>query len=155
MIIGSSSDLNLKNKLTENIHVPSLTLSQLIYCNTVCQRGNLGTSCNTSAQEMPLNLCVSFSLHSQTRRPMLIGRFYDLGLVYFHLGRLILSKQLGNNLRTQFGSEGVIFPAKIRSYLLTKFNADNIDHNPNSGFKKDSWQGTTTSKINLKSNPQF
>ena len=80
MITVFSYDSNSENKLTENMHVPSLSLLQLIHFNIVRQRGNLGTSCNTSAQETPISIYVAFLLNFQTRRRLLIGKFHDLGL---------------------------------------------------------------------------
>ena len=45
---------------------------------------------------------------------------------------LVLSKQLGNSLHTQFEFDGVICPTKLRSNVFTTFAVDNIDYNPSS-----------------------
>ena len=76
-ITGSSYDSNSKNKLTENTHIPSISLSQIIHFNTVCQRQNSVTSCLTSAHETQLSIYV---VHSQTRSHLLVYKFHDLGL---------------------------------------------------------------------------
>ena len=75
-----SYDSNSKNKLTENTHIPSTSLSQIIHFNTVCQRQNSGTSRLTSAHETQLSIYVVFLLHSQTRSHLLVYKFHDLGL---------------------------------------------------------------------------
>ena len=76
-ITGSSYDSNSKKKLTENTHIPSISLSQIIHFNTVCQRQNSVTSCLTSAHETQLSIYV---VHSQTRSHLLVYKFHDLGL---------------------------------------------------------------------------
>ena len=43
-----------------NMHIPLLSLSQLIHSNKVRQRRNLGISWHTSAHETPLSIYVAF-----------------------------------------------------------------------------------------------
>ena len=58
---------------------------------------------------------------------------------------LVLSTQFGNSVCTQFESDGVVYPTKLRSNVFTTFAVDNIDHNPSSRSAKDSWHGTVIS----------
>ena len=79
-MITGSYDPHSGNKSTENTHIPSLSLSQLIHFNTICQGGNSRNSRHYSAQETPLSTYVVFLLYSYTRCPLLMDKFYDLGL---------------------------------------------------------------------------
>ena len=63
-----------------NMHIPLLSLSQLIHSNKVRQRRKLGISCHNSAHETPLSIYVAFFSHSQTLRRLLVDKFHDLGL---------------------------------------------------------------------------
>ena len=58
---------------------------------------------------------------------------------------LVLSTQPENILCTQFESDAVIYPTKLRSNVLTTCNVDNIDHNQSCLSAKDSWHGTAVS----------
>ena len=51
---------------------------------------------------------------------------------------LVLSLQLGTSVCTQFESDGVVCPTKLRSNVFTTFAVDNIDHNPSFCSAKDS-----------------
>ena len=145
MIIGSAHDPNCKNKLTENTNIPSLSLLHPNSFNTVCQRGNSRTSHHNSAQEISLSIYVDFLLHSQTRYRLLVDNFHDLGLSISYDQILILSRQLGNSVCTQFKSDCVVCPAKLRSNVFTTFAVDNIYNNPSSRSVKNSWHATAIS----------
>ena len=106
-----------------------------IHFNTVLQKRNSRTSHHTSAKETPLGIYVAFLLHSQTRSRLLIDKIHDLGLCIPYNQMLVLSKQLGNSVYTQFESDGVICPTKLRLNVFT-FAVDNIDHNPSSRSAK-------------------
>ena len=93
-ITGFSYDPNSKNKLTENTHIPSLLLSQLIHFNTVRQRRNSGTSRHTSGHETALSIYFAFIFHSQIRSHLLLYKFHDLGLSLSYDQRLVSSTQL-------------------------------------------------------------
>ena len=95
VITSSSDDLNSRNKLNENTHIPILSLSQLIHFNTVYQEENSETSHHSSAQET-FGMYVTFLLHSQTLSGLLVDKFHDLPLCIFSDQKLVLSTQLGN-----------------------------------------------------------
>ena len=82
------------------MHIPLLSLSQLIHSNKVRQRRNLGISCHTSAHETPLSIYVASFSYSQTLRRLLVDKFHDLGLSIYHDQMLVLSSQLGNTVHT-------------------------------------------------------
>ena len=67
MITSSSYDPNSKIKFNESKHIPSLSLSQIIHFNTVCERGNSEKLRHSSTRETPLSIYAAFLLHSQTR----------------------------------------------------------------------------------------
>ena len=134
MITGSSYDPHSGNKSTENTHIPSLSLSQLIHFNKICQRGNSRNSRHISAQETPLSTYVVFLLYSHTRSRLLMDKFYDLGLFISYDWMLFLSTQLGNSIFTQFESDGAVCPTKLCSNAFTTFG-----QNSSSLSAKDSW----------------
>ena len=70
MITGCSYDPNSENKLTENAHISSLSLSQLIHL-TQFVKEEIPKS-HISAQETSLSIYVAFLLHSQTRSRLLV-----------------------------------------------------------------------------------
>ena len=74
-----------------------------------------------------------------------VDKFHDLGLCISFDQMLVLSTQPGNILCTQFESDAVIYPTKLRSNVLTTCNVDNIDHNQSCLSAKDSWHGTAIS----------
>ena len=138
-ITGSSYDPHSKNKLTENTHIPLLSLLQLIHFNTIRQRRNSGTSRHTSVHYVPLSVYVALSLPSQKRRPFLVDKFHDLALSISYDPMFVLLTQLGNSAYMQFESNGVICAIKLCSNVFTIFDVDNIDHNPSSRSWHENW----------------
>ena len=76
---------------------------------------------------------------------MLVYKFHDLGLSLSYDQMIVLSTQLGDNVYTQFGSDGIICATKLCSNVFTTFALDNIDHNPSPCSTKDFWDGTASS----------
>ena len=135
------------------MHIPLLSLSQLIHSNKVRQRRKLGISCHTSAHETPLSIYVASFSYSQTLRRLLVDKFHDLGLSIYHDQMLVLSSQLGNSVHTQFELDGAICATKFCLNVFTTFAVDNIDHYPSSRPAKESWFGiaiSSTQQLELK-----
>ena len=65
------------------MHIPTLSLLQLIHFNPVYQMENSDTSCHTSSQET-FSIYVTFVLHSQTLSRLLVDKFHDLGLCMYY-----------------------------------------------------------------------
>ena len=126
--------------MTENTHILSLLLLQLIYVNTLRQRRNLENS--RHSYETPPSIYVAFLLNSETRSCLLVDKFHDLGLSISYDEMLVLSTQIGNSIYTQFESDGLISATKLWSNVFITFAVDNIAHNPIPRSEIDSWHGT-------------
>ena len=60
---------------------------------------------------------------------------------------LLLSRQLGNSVYTQFDPDVVLCPKKLGSKIFAAFTVDNKDYNPGCCSAKDSQHGTTISAM--------
>ena len=96
-------------------------------------------------RETPLSIYVGLVLHAETRKKKLVDKFYRLGLSISYDRVMQISADLGNSICAQFEEEGVVYPSKLKRFLFTTANVDNIDHNPSARTAKDSFHGTAVS----------
>ncbi|KAL8592617.1 hypothetical protein ACOMHN_026547 [Nucella lapillus] len=124
----------------------SLTLAQLASFNAVKRaRTNTATIKHSNERETPLPVYVGLAIHAQTRKKALVDNMFTLGLSVSYNRVLEMSTELASRACSQFHSDGVVCPMKLRSGLFTTAAIDNLDHNPSSTTAKDAFHGTAIS----------
>ncbi|KAL8624292.1 hypothetical protein ACOMHN_034015 [Nucella lapillus] len=124
----------------------SLTLAQLASFNAVKRaRTNTATIKHSNERETPLPVYVGLAIHAQTRKKALVDNMFTLGLSVSYNRVLEISTELASKACSQFHSDGVVCPMKLRSGLFTTAAIDNLDHNPSSTTAKDAFHGTAIS----------
>ena len=148
VITGSSytapTEVDVDNEL--EYYEPTLSIAQLVSFNIVQKRGDSNSQlCHNAEKETPLSTYIAFLLHSHTRSPTLVDRFYHLGLCISYDRMLTLLTNLGNSICAHFEEDEIVSPASLRFNIFSTFAVDNIDHNPSSRTATASWHGTTIS----------
>ena len=85
VITGSSytapTEVDVDNEL--EYYEPTLSIAQLVSFNIVQKRGDSNSQlCHNAEKETPLSTYIAFLLHSHTRSPTLVDRFYHLAFAY-------------------------------------------------------------------------
>ena len=125
-----------------------INISELITFNTMSSRSGTGqTSYHSRRREPPLPLYLGLVIHAKTRSSDLVNTLHDEGLSVSYDRVLNTSTVVANRAISQFESEGVICPRKLRFGILTVGLVDNVDHNPSSTTAQSSFHGTSISLI--------
>lgn len=115
----------------------TLSICQLIMFNSKIKK------CKTT--ETPLPVYLGLYAHSVFRSSQLIDELAGFGLSVNYNRVNYLEKKMGLSVTEQFSKEGVVTPSGLRLGLYTVAACDNIDHNPSSRTRKESFHGTAIS----------
>ena len=96
-------------------------------------------------REAALPLYLGLLLHNKTRKRELIDNLFDNGLSVSYDRVLQLSTDEANRAIEMYEIEDCVCPSTLQDNIFTTGNIDNINHNPSSTSRRDSFHGTAIS----------
>ena len=152
VLLGPSIENQSKN-VEQKTRQTSLTVSQLIYFNSIRHRKAAGEqSRHNIDRETPLPLYIGLKLYASTRKKDLVDIMFELGMCISYDRVLQLATDLGNGVCERFEAENVVCPVNLKQGLFTAGALDNCDHNPSSTTAQDSFHGTSVSLFQFPTN---